>query len=482
MSPQSDFRQALLAQLETGWSATARSNQLPPPGEWWFVWLLLAGRGFGKTRSLSELVIDHVVRGLARHVALVAATAADARDVLVEGPSGILACAPEYDRPVYEPSKRRLTWNNGATATTFSADEPERLRGPQHDLAIVDELGTWRYPEAWDNLMLGLRLGAHPRCAVATTPRPTKLIRDLLAREGVDVAVTRGTSYENRAHLAPEFFGQIIRKYEGTRIGRQELLGEVLTDTPGALWNHDTIEQLRRDVAPPLGRVVIAIDPAGSAEGDETGIVAVGLGEDDHGYVLRDTSGQYQPTEWAQHAISLYRSLKADRVVAETNFGGGMVEATLRMVDPNVAFTAVTASRGKVARAEPVSALYEQGRMHHVGLFPQLEDQLCAFTTDFDRRVAGYSPGRVDALVWAATELLVAPMKGFAIFELYRRQAAALHMQNTGPPNSAIEQSLDDALRAERARFAALTNGQVATPEQALEHSNAIDRILRTHV
>jgi predicted phage terminase large subunit-like protein len=417
--PNSDFRQALLVELETGWSATARANQLPPAGDWWFVWLLLAGRGFGKTRSLSELVIDRVVRGLARHVALVAATAADARDVLVEGPSGILACSPEYDRPLYEPSKRRLTWNNGATATTFSADEPERLRGPQHDLAIVDELGTWRYPEAWDNLMLGLRLGAHPRCAVPTTPRPTKLIRDLLSREGADVVVTRGTSYENRDHLAPEFYSQIIRKYEGTRIGRQELLGEVLTDTPGALWRHDQIEELRRTVAPPLRRIVIAIDPAGSAEGDETGIVAVGLGEDDHGYVLTDSSGQWQPTEWARHAVELYHTLKADRIVAETNFGGGMVEATVRMIDNNVAFTAVTASRGKVARAEPCAALYEQGRVHHVGSFPQLEDQMTAFTSDFDRRVAGYSPGRVDALVWALTELMVAPMKGYAIYELY---------------------------------------------------------------
>jgi hypothetical protein len=274
-----------------------------------------------------------------------------------------------------------------------------------------------------------------------------------LSREGVDVAITRGSSYENRANLAPEFFGQIIRKYEGTRIGRQELLGEVLTDTPGALWRHDQIEELRRTVAPPLRRIVIAIDPAGSAEGDETGIVAVGLGEDDHGYVLNDSSGQWQPTEWARHAVELYRTLKADRIVAETNFGGGMVEATIRMIDPNVAFTAVTASRGKVARAEPVSALYEQHRMHHVGSFPSLEDQMCSFTADFNRRIAGYSPGRVDALVWGASELLVAPMRRFAIFELYRREAAALQLQNDAPPPLSFERRRDEAIRAERARF-----------------------------
>src|ERR1700745_1569694 len=224
------FGDLLAEELTEGWAAKARPNQLPPPGDDWFIWLLLAGRGFGKTRVLSEFVVEHVNGGIAKRVALVAATAVDARDVIVEGNSGILACAPAWSRPTYEPSKRRLTWPSGAIATLYSADEPERLRGPQHDLAAVDELGSWRRPEAWDNLMFGLRLGERPRCAVATTPRPTRLIRDLVAREGGDVAVTRGSTYENRANLAPDFVDRIIRKYEGTRLGRQELQGELLLD------------------------------------------------------------------------------------------------------------------------------------------------------------------------------------------------------------------------------------------------------------
>ena len=244
------FAALLVDALENSWLALARPNQLPPSSTWWQIWLLLAGRGFGKTRTLAEWVCDQVACGQARRIALVAATAADARDVLVEGESGILAVAPPWCRPVYEPSKRRLTWPNGAIATTFSAEEPERLRGPQHDAAVCDELGSWSRPETWDMLQFGLRLGRNPRCLVATTPRPTKLIRELLAREGHDVVVTRGSTYENRANLAPGFFDQVIRKYEGTRLGRQELLAEVLEDTPGALWNRDALDQCRREHAP----------------------------------------------------------------------------------------------------------------------------------------------------------------------------------------------------------------------------------------
>ena len=218
------------------WQFLARPSQLSPAGEDWIIWLLLAGRGFGKTRALVEFVLEKVATRAASRVALVAPTAADARDVLVEGPSGILACSPRWCRPIYEPSNRRVTWPWGAIATLYSADEPERLRGPQHDLAAVDELGSWRHPAAWDNLMFGLRLGQRPLCAVATTPRPTKLIRELVSREGADVLVTRGTSYENRDNLAPQFFDTITKKYEGTRLGRQELMGELLFDVPGALW------------------------------------------------------------------------------------------------------------------------------------------------------------------------------------------------------------------------------------------------------
>ncbi len=405
------------------WSRWARVSQRPPPGDW-RVWLLLAGRGFGKTRTGAELVRTRVGAHTARRIALVAPTAADARDVMVEGESGLLAIAPPWDRPLYEPSKRRLTWPNGAVATMFSADEPERLRGPQHDFAWCDELAAWRYPEAWDMLMFGLRLGDDPRAIVTTTPRPTKPIRALLADP--KVVVTRGTTAENRANLAPAFLDQIVRRYQGTRLGRQELEAEMLDDMPGGLWQRGIIEATRTRTLPELSRVVVAIDPAVSAseDADETGIIVAGRDADGHGYVLADASGRYAPAEWARIAIAAYGAHQADRVVAEINNGGEMVEATLRMIDPNVPFSAVRATRGKVARAEPVAALYEQGRIHHIGAFPQLEDQMCSFTTDFDRKATGYSPDRVDALVWAFTELLVELRTGDGIFEAYRRLAA----------------------------------------------------------
>jgi phage terminase large subunit-like protein len=419
---------AAFAKEFQSWSILARPNQLPPAGEGWFIWLLLAGRGFGKTRALIEFVLAMIFNGIASRVALVAPTASDARAVLVEGPSGILACSPPWWRPTYEPSKRLLTWPSGAIATLYSADEPERLRGPQHDLAAVDELGSWRRPEAWDNLMFGLRLGPRPLCAVATTPRPTKLIRDLVNRDGAGVVVTRGTSYQNRTNLAPQFFETITKQYEGTRLGRQELSGELLLDVPGALWTRERLDELRRSQAPELQRIVVAIDPSGSGgeEADECGLIAAGVDEDGHAWILADASGRYQPIEWARRAIELYYRFRADRIVAETNFGGQMVEATIRAIDLNVAYLSVTASRGKVARAEPVSALYEQGRVHHVGAFPELEDQMCAFTSPFDRAKAGFSPGRVDALVWALTDLILHPMKSFGIYEYYRRLACGL--------------------------------------------------------
>jgi predicted phage terminase large subunit-like protein len=338
----------------------------------------------------------------ARRIALVAPTAADARGVMIEGESGLLSIGPPGERPDYEPSKHLLTWPNGAIATTYSADEPDRLRGPQHDLAWCDELAAWRYPLAWDMLMLGLRLGADPRAIVTTTPRPTRFIRDLLVDP--KVAVTHGR----------------------TRLGRQELDAEILEDVPSALWNHGVIDAARAETAPELTRIVVAIDPAVSSDehADETGIVVAGKDADGHGYVLADLSGRYTPTEWAKAAVAAYRTHNADRIVAEINNGGEMVEATLRIVDPGVPYTAVHAARGKVARAEPVAALYEQGRVHHLGAFPALEDQMCGFVHDFDRAAAGYSPDRVDALVWALSELLVTPVAGEGIFEAYRRRAA----------------------------------------------------------
>ncbi|HEY8871552.1 MAG TPA: terminase family protein [Stellaceae bacterium] len=409
--------------IKYDWAYRARPGQLPPPGGW-RVWLLLAGRGFGKTRTGAEFVRARVGARTARRIALVAPTAADARDVMVEGESGLLAIAPPADRPLYEPSKRRLTWPNGAVATLFSADEPERLRGPQHDFAWCDELAAWRYPDAWDMLMFGLRLGDDPRAVVTTTPRPTRLIRALLADP--KVVTTRGATAENRANLAPAFLDQIVKRYQGTRLGRQELDAELLDDMPGGLWQRGIIEATRTSTVPQFSRVVVAIDPAVSASehADETGIIAAGRDSNGHGYVLADASGRYAPAEWARVAIAAYGARQADRIVAEINNGGDMVEATLRMIDPNVPFSAVRAARGKVARAEPVAALYEQGRIHHIGVFAQLEDQMCSFTSDFDRTTAGYSPDRVDALVWAFTELLVEPRAGDGIFEAYRQLAA----------------------------------------------------------
>jgi phage terminase large subunit-like protein len=411
------------------WPFWARPNQLPPQGGW-RIWLLLAGRGFGKTRTGAELMRARIAARTARRLALVAPTAADARGVMIEGESGILAISPHWDRPRYEPSKRRLTWPNGAVATLYSADEPERLRGPQHDAAWCDELASWRYPEAWDMLMFGLRVGVDPRVIVTTTPRPTKLLRTLI--EDPTAVVTRGTTYENRPNLAPAFLAQIIRKYEGTRLGRQEIEAEILDDIPGGLWNRGVIEAGRARIAPPLVRIVVAIDPAATSGGaaDETGIIVAGKDEDSHGWVLADLSGRYRPTEWAKTAIAAYRAHHADRIVAEVNNGGEMVESTLRVLDPNLSFAAVHASRGKITRAEPVAALYEQGRVHHLGIFPQLEDQMCNLARGgFDqteRLRAGWSPDRVDALVWALTDLLATPMAGEGIYEVYRQISGEL--------------------------------------------------------
>ncbi len=359
-----------------------------------------AGRGFGKTRSGAEWVRGEVEAARRGRLALVGATAADARDVMIEGPSGVLAVAPPWFRPKYEPSKRRVTWPNGAVASVFSADEPDRLRGPEHDGAWCDEVAAWRYREAWDNLQFGMRRGRDPRQVVTTTPRPTALVRELIADR--TTAETRGTTYDNRVNLAEGFFDGIIRKYEGTRLGRQELLAELLDDNPYALWKREgMIERYRVRSAPTLRRVAVAVDPSGSSTGAECGIVAVGLGTDERGYVLEDASLQGSPAEWARVAVALYQRLGADRLVAESNFGGEMVEALVRGVDRSVSYRAVTASRGKVVRAEPVAALYEQGRVSHVGTFPRLEDELCEW-------VAGEaSPNRLDALVWGVTELMI---------------------------------------------------------------------------
>lgn len=384
------------------WRRLARPAQLAPAGEW-RTWMYLGGRGAGKTRAGAEWVREQKDSGK-RRIALVAPTAADARDVMVEGDSGILACSPPWDRPTYNPSLRRVTWSNGAIATLYSADEPDRLRGPQHDAAWGDELAAWRRPEAWDMLLMGLRLGDDPRVVVTTTPRPTALVKGLAAHKAT--AVTRSTTYENAANLAPAFLEVTLRRYEGTRLGRQELNAEVLEDIEGALWSQAMIDACRVATCPPLVRVVVAIDPAvtAGAESDETGIIVAGVGKDGHGYVIDDRSGRYAPSEWARRAIAAYREHACDRIVIEVNQGGDMAEHTLRMVDRAVPVRRVHASRGKATRAEPVSALYEQGRVHHVGhALAQLEDQLCTWSPGTGQR----SPDRLDALVWALTDLIV---------------------------------------------------------------------------
>jgi len=323
---------------------------------------------------------------------------------MIEGDSGLLAISRPDFRPLYEPSKRCLTWPNGAIAMAYSGDEPDQLRGPQHDAAWADEPAKWKYPqEAWDNLEFGLRLGAHPRIVATTTPRPIKLIRDLL--QDPMTVVTRGSTYDNIANLAPSFLDRMTRRYEGTRLGRQELHAELLEDVPGALWQRQHIETYRVPRIPELSRVLVGIDPAMSSgeNANETGIIIAGKGQDGHAYVLEDLSCRLSPDGWARRAISGYHRHRADRIVAEVNNGGDLVERVIRTVDRSVPYRPVRASRGKAIRAEPVAALYEQGRVHHVGLFADLEDQMCAFTPD----QYGGSPDRVDALVWCLTELLL---------------------------------------------------------------------------
>ena len=377
------------------WRLWARPSQLPPPGDW-LTWLIMTGRGWGKTRTLSEWIRFRVDSGEAQHIALVGRTPADVRDVMVEGESGLLNVFPPDKRPLYEPSKRRVAFHTGAVATVYSSENPEQLRGPQHDTAAVDELGTFHSPEAFDNLQLGLRLG-RPRQIVATTPRPVRVIRNLL--EDADTVVTSGTSYENRANLAPAFFKQVISRYEGTRRGEQEIMGLLLEDVPGALWQRSMI---KHKPAPEMERIVVGIDPSVSDSEDAArcGIVAAGKGTDGIYYVLADRSLRASPDRWAQEAISLFHELKADRIIAEVNQGGKMVELTLRTIDPLIPYSGVHASVGKKARAEPVSALYEQKKVFHVEPFPDLEDQMTTWTPE-----DGPSPDNMDAMVWALTEL-----------------------------------------------------------------------------
>jgi phage terminase large subunit-like protein len=397
-----------VAGLLWDWPFWARPSQLPPSDPDWSYYMMLAGRGSGKTRAGAEFI--RAAKNTHNPIALIGATMDDVIGVMVEGPAGLQRIAPPGDYPVLR--NNRLQWPNGAQAQLFSAERPDRLRGPQHAIGWADELAAWKYTEeTWSNFEFGLRIGRSPRAMITTTPRPIKLVRQLLSDP--QCRVRRTSSYANRAHLPERYFSRIIARHEGTRLGRQEIYAEILDDVPGALWTRDVLERdrLRYDTKlPDLTRVVVAIDPAMTSgeDADETGIIVAGKDFAGHAYVLSDRSGHYQPTEWAKEALAQFHHADrpADRIVAEINAGGEMVENTLRMIDPAVPFTAVHASRGKVIRAEPISALYEQGKVHHVGFFGALEDQMTSFTVDYDRSVDG-SPDRVDALVWAITELLV---------------------------------------------------------------------------
>ncbi len=397
------------------WAFWQRGDQNCPAVDW-RVWLVMAGRGYGKTRMGAEWVRDLASANPGARIALVGATLAEARSVMMEGESGLLALTANDD-VVWEPSLRKLTWPNKAVALLYSAAEPESLRGPQHDFAWADEIAKWPHGIAtWDNLMLGLRLGTNPRAMATTTPRPVPLVRRLVKEAGV--VRTNGRTSDNRPNLPAEFIDGVTALYEGTRWGRQELDGELIEDVAGALWSRDLLEKRRTVLRPSTGsgpqdervfkRIVIGVDPPVSAHGDACGIVAVGLGADGKAYVLADHSVKgASPEGWARAVAGAVEMWGADRVVAEDNQGGNMVESTLRAADLAMPVKRVHASRGKSARAEPVAALYEAGRAFHTAAFPELEDEMCGLVTGGGYEGPGRSPDRADALVWAMTELML---------------------------------------------------------------------------
>jgi len=368
---------------------------------------LLGGRGAGKTRAGAEWIRAHARAPI--RIALVGETLADVRDVMIEGPSGLQAIAPPAERPTWIASKRLLEWPSGARALAFSSEDPDALRGHQMHVAWADEFAKWRHvEETWDMLQFGLRLGDLPRQVITTTPRPIPALKRLMADDMT--RISRAGTSANATNLAPGFLAAITRRYQGTRLGRQELDAEILEDNPRALWQRAAIEAARVPAQPPLARIVVAVDPpaSSSARADECGIVVAGRAENGHGYVTADRSmGGLSPARWARRVADAYHAYEADRVVAEANQGGEMVEAVLRQVDPALPVRLVRATRGKAVRAEPVAALYEQGRVHHCGAFTRLEDQLCEFDPTDPARTG--SPDRLDALVWALTDLLLGP-------------------------------------------------------------------------
>ena len=414
-------RQAILESLTEAqaeeliwdWRFWARQNQVAPDGDWQ-TWLALAGRGFGKTEAGAQWIRERVNNG-ARSIALVAETQKDLEEVMV---ARLVAIHPPKEAPTVRYKPVRLIWPNGAVALGYNGTEPNQLRGPEFDTAWVDELAKYRYArETWDMLQFTMRSGDDPRVFVTTTPRPIPVLREILS--DATTVVTRGSTFDNAANLPSQFLTRLKTRYEGTRLGRQELNAELLDDIPGALWTRDCIDEARVASAPQMQRVVVAIDPSGTSgndNGDEVGIVVAGRGHDGRAYVLADRTTDLGPNGWGRRAVEAYKEFRADRIIGEKNFGGDMVRFVIQTADKLVSYKDVTASRGKTVRAEPIAALYEQGRVSHVGAFPELEDQLCGFTATC--YLGDGSPDRADALVWALTELMLGRGSGSMVDHL----------------------------------------------------------------
>ena len=389
----------------TNWLKTARKKQLAPDGDW-HIWMILAGRGFGKTRLGAEDIAMYAMRYPNSNLAVVAPTHGDLRRVCFGGPSGLLSVIPKEcflkssDQKGYSSSVSEIRLWNGSKITGFAAQEPERLRGPQFHRAWCDELASWRYPEAFDQLMFGLRLGDNPQCVITTTPKPTKIIKELVERK--DAYVTTGSTFENEANLAESALKMLKERYEGTNLGRQELYAEIIEAFEGALWKPALIDEARIQEKKEMSKIIVAIDPAVTANqnSDETGIIVVGKCFNNEYHVLEDLSGRHKPDAWGKIAINAFYEWEADVIVAEVNNGGDLVEGLIRRIDSNISYRSVRATRGKILRAEPIAALYEQRRVHHVGVFSELESQMCSYTGDTTS-----SPDRLDALVWGLTEL-----------------------------------------------------------------------------
>lgn len=403
-------QQTILQKEKFHWEKQARAEQWLPKGNW-HLWLILAGRGFGKTRTGAETIRYLIDKQEIKQIGLVGATDYDARQIMVEGQSGLLSCYPDGEQPLYEPSKRQITWPNGAKAFLFSADAPEQLRGPQFDFVWVDELCKFDRAEAiWDQINFSLRLGAHPRALITTTPKPMSLLKSFVKQEGREVFVTRGSTFDNKDHLSKRFLQSIEEKYKGTTLGRQELFGEIVDRGQNGLWSFDLIEKSKslNTKVPELKDVIIAVDPAvtSHSQSDETGIIVLGRDHKGYVFVVDDLSGAFSANQWMSLVKTAYHKYKANLVIMEGNQGGDILKTLLTNTDPTLRIKMVHAIKNKFLRAEPVHALYEQGKIFHIpsGRLKLLENQMLSFSKDMIQK-RNQSPDRVDALVWGITEL-----------------------------------------------------------------------------